>query len=93
MVDGLVNFTNWNSVLQGLLDNKGSRIMIITRLEDKEAANVDTKVSPLIMSHLSEETKDLFNHKVFGSKNQYYSKVFDSNKDNMLIEGKGLGKV
>jgi len=94
MVDGLVNFTNWNSVLQGLPDNKGSRIMIITRLEDKEAAYVDTKVSPLIMSHLSEEeTKDLFNHKVFGSKNQYYSKVFESNKDNMLIEGKGLGKV
>lgn len=89
MVDGLVNFINWNSVLQGLPDNKGSRIMIITRLEDKEAAYVDTKVSPLIVSYLSaEETKELFNHKVFGSKNQFYNKVFGRN-EGMLTEGKG----
>lgn len=71
MVDGLVNFTNWNSVLHGLPDNGelGSRIMIITRLEDKEAAYADPKVSPLRISYLNEhESKDLFCHKVFGSK-------------------------
>ncbi|PUZ67377.1 hypothetical protein GQ55_3G429800 [Panicum hallii var. hallii] len=81
MVDGLVNFTNWNSVLHGLPDNGelGSRIMIITRLEDKEAAYADPKVSPLRISYLYEhESKDLFCHKVFGSKNQFHNKVFGS---------------
>ncbi|KAF8667665.1 hypothetical protein HU200_052872 [Digitaria exilis] len=53
--------------------------MIITRLEDKEAAYADPKVSPLRLSYLNEhESKVLFCHKVFGSKSQSHNSVFGS---------------
>ncbi|KAM0832809.1 hypothetical protein ACQ4PT_064662 [Festuca glaucescens] len=78
MVDGLVNFTNWNSILQSLPKNKkGSRIMIITRLEDKEAAYANPKVRPLKISNLKrEDSKRMFQCRVFGVDNQFHEKIF-----------------
>ncbi|OEL33804.1 Disease resistance protein RPM1 [Dichanthelium oligosanthes] len=86
MVDGLVNFTNWNSVLHGLPDNgNSSRIMIITRLEDKEAAYADPKVLPLKINYLDENgCKELFYHKIFGVKNKSHDKDFWSKSLRLL---------
>ncbi|KAM0902183.1 hypothetical protein ACQ4PT_019473 [Festuca glaucescens] len=80
MIDGLVNFTNWNSILQSLLQNKkGSRIMIITRLEDKEAAYTNPKIRPLKIGNLKrEDSKRMFQRRVFGVDNQFQEKIFGS---------------
>ncbi|CAL5038977.1 unnamed protein product [Urochloa decumbens] len=67
MVDGLANFTNWNSILQSLPDNgNGSRVMIITRLEDKEeAAYADPKIKLVKIKNLSkEDSEDLFHRRL-----------------------------
>ncbi|VAH73054.1 unnamed protein product [Triticum turgidum subsp. durum] len=80
MLDGLVNFSNWNSILHGLPKNeKGSRVMIITRLEDKEAAYANPKGGLLNIKHLNkEESSSLFCHRVFGANNQFKGKIFGS---------------
>ncbi|CAM0875350.1 unnamed protein product [Alopecurus aequalis] len=69
---------NWNSILQSLPKNaKGSRIMIITRLDDKEAAYSNPKVHTLKIENLKEEdSKRLFKHKVFGAESQFCEKIF-----------------
>ncbi|CAL5042358.1 unnamed protein product [Urochloa decumbens] len=67
MVDGLANFTNWNSILQSLPDNGNrSRVMIITRLEDKEeAAYADPKIKLVKIKNLSkEDSEDLFHRRL-----------------------------
>ncbi|WVZ79806.1 hypothetical protein U9M48_027341 [Paspalum notatum var. saurae] len=75
MIDGLANLTNWNSIIDSLPDNdKGSRVMIITRLEDKEAAYADPKVKPLKIGKLKREhSEELFLHKLLGPNNQVSS--------------------
>ncbi|KAM0889136.1 hypothetical protein ACQ4PT_027880 [Festuca glaucescens] len=80
MIDGLVNFTNWNSILQSLPQNKkGSRIMIITRLEDKEAAYTNPKIHPLKIGNLKrKDSKRMFQRRVFGVDNQFQEKIFGS---------------
>ncbi|KAK1661838.1 hypothetical protein QYE76_049997 [Lolium multiflorum] len=80
MVDGLVNFTNWNSILQSLpKNNNGSRIMIITRLEDKEAAHANPNVSLVKIGNLKrEESKSMFQCRVFGVDKQFDDKNFGS---------------
>ncbi|CAN6216590.1 unnamed protein product [Urochloa humidicola] len=67
MIDGLTNFTNWNSIVESLPDKgKRSRVMIITRLEDKEeAVYADPKIKLLKIEKLSpKDSEDLFRHRV-----------------------------
>ncbi|KAE8776035.1 Disease resistance protein RPM1 [Hordeum vulgare] len=80
MLDGLVNFSNWNSILHSLPKNeKGSRVMVITRLEDKEAAYANPKVSRLKIGKLDEnDSSTLFRRRVFGANNQFEEKIFGS---------------
>ncbi|KAL6841661.1 hypothetical protein ACP4OV_028490 [Aristida adscensionis] len=91
MVDGLANLSNWNSILQSLPNNaKGSRVMLITRLEDKEAAYADPKVNPLKVNKLKkEDSVKLFKRKLFGATNQFRNKILgvsDSEQDPTKME-------
>lgn len=87
MVDGLASFSNWNSILPSFPNNgKGSRVMIITRLEDKEAAYLaDPKVSvePFNIDKLNKEKSiELFCHKVGHNteKDNYCETIYDITK-------------
>nr|CAB3468178.1 unnamed protein product [Digitaria exilis] len=66
MVDGLANFTNWNSILQSLPDKgNGSRVMIITRLEENEARYADPKIKPFKIDRLEKlDSENLFCNRV-----------------------------
>ncbi|XP_048566781.1 putative disease resistance RPP13-like protein 3 [Triticum urartu] len=80
MLDGLVNFSNWHSILHSLPQKeKGSRVMVITRLDDKEAAYANPKVSTLKIGKLDEkDSSALFCRRVFGANNQFKEKIFGS---------------
>ncbi|KAM3347121.1 hypothetical protein ACQJBY_021224 [Aegilops geniculata] len=80
MLDGLVDFSNWHSILHSLPQNeKGSRVMVITRLEDKEAAYANPKVSTLKIGKLDKkDSSSLFRRRVFGANNQFKEKILGS---------------
>jgi hypothetical protein len=82
MVDGLANFTTLNSILHSLPKNdRKSGVMIITRLEEKEASNADPEViKPVNINKLGEkDSKRLFCHKVFGP-DYFHNKVIGGGK-------------
>uniref|UniRef100_A0ACD5UIT0 Uncharacterized protein n=1 Tax=Avena sativa TaxID=4498 RepID=A0ACD5UIT0_AVESA len=69
VLDGLVDISQWNSLLDLLpADNPESRVVLTSKLKQEEIMHADTKTEPKVLRPLNSiHTAKLFHERVFGS--------------------------
>jgi hypothetical protein len=88
IVNGFIGLANWNSILQSLPNNgKGSRIILVTALEGKEAAYADPEGVLLEIKNLNEKhCSQLFLRKIFGADRQFRHDIAHSPMCSQLLD-------